>query len=95
MAERLDVIKLSKAAELAGEGISETLSYYAFPQKHGRRIRANKPLERTQCIDGPATILTDPRTVALGSQLSRLGCAYGGFAALSQAGARKKSRRAG
>jgi hypothetical protein len=50
VAERLDVIKLSKAAEFAGEGISETLSYYAFPQKHGRRIRANKPLERITII---------------------------------------------
>ena len=33
-------------AELVREGIEETLSYYAFPSEHWRRIRTNNPLER-------------------------------------------------
>jgi putative transposase len=39
-------MKLPKAAELVREGIEETLSYYAFPAEHWRRIRTNNPLER-------------------------------------------------
>jgi putative transposase len=44
--EKLVAMKLPKAAELVSEGIHETLSYYAFPQEHWRRIRTNNPLER-------------------------------------------------
>ena len=46
VAAKLDEMKLGKAAELVREGIPETLSYYAFPQEHWRRIRTNNPLER-------------------------------------------------
>ena len=46
VAAKLDEMKLRKAAELVREGIAETLSYYAFPQEHWRRIRTNNPLER-------------------------------------------------
>jgi len=42
----LEEMKLKKAAEIVREGIDETLSYYAFPQEHWRRIRTNNPLER-------------------------------------------------
>ena len=38
--------KLRKAAELVEQGVAETLSYYAFPEPHWRRIRTNNPLER-------------------------------------------------
>jgi transposase-like protein len=44
--ERLRQMKLKNAALLVAEGIEDTLSYYAFPPEHWRRIRANNPLER-------------------------------------------------
>jgi len=44
--KKLEVMKLGKAAKLLSEGIQETLSYYAFPEEHHRRIRTNNPLER-------------------------------------------------
>ncbi len=43
---KLKALKLSAAAELVREGIGETLTYYAFPDKHHRQIRTNNPLER-------------------------------------------------
>ena len=46
VAEKLKGMKLPKAAKLLTEGIDETLTYYAFPQQHWRRIRTNNPLER-------------------------------------------------
>ncbi len=44
--EKLRGMKLKNAAERVEEGIEETLSYYAFPREHWRRIRTNNPLER-------------------------------------------------
>lgn len=38
--------KLTRAAELIKESIDETLTYYAFPDGHWRKIRTNNPLER-------------------------------------------------
>jgi putative transposase len=46
VAEKLEGMKLSKAAQLVREGAEETLAYYAFPSEHWRRIRTNNPLER-------------------------------------------------
>jgi putative transposase len=43
---KLETMKLRAAAELVREGIAETLTYYAFPDKHHRQIRTNNPLER-------------------------------------------------
>jgi putative transposase len=40
--EKLRALRLIKAAEL----LEETLTYYAFPEEHWRRIRTNNPLER-------------------------------------------------
>jgi len=39
-------MKLRAAAETVREGIAETLTYYAFPDKHHRQIRTDNPLER-------------------------------------------------
>jgi transposase-like protein len=39
-------MKLRAAAEKVREAIPETLTYYAFPDKHHRQIRTNNPLER-------------------------------------------------
>lgn len=39
-------MKLPKAAELVEMTVDETLTYYAFPNEHWRRIRTNNPLER-------------------------------------------------
>ena len=44
--EKLEGMKLSKAASIVREGVGETLAYYAFPQEHWRCIRTNNPLER-------------------------------------------------
>ncbi len=43
---KLKTMKLRAAAEKVREGIAETLTYYAFPDKHHRQIRTNNPLER-------------------------------------------------
>ena len=43
---KLKKMKLSKAAKLVEDGISETLSYYYFPREHWRSLRTNNPLER-------------------------------------------------
>ena len=44
--DKLREMKLGKAAEKVRDCIEETLSYYAFPDKHHRHIRTNNPLER-------------------------------------------------
>lgn len=44
--EKLEKMKLARAATIIREGIKETLSYYRFPREHWRRIRTNNPLER-------------------------------------------------
>jgi putative transposase len=46
VAEKLEKMKLARAAATVREGIAETLSYYQFPSQHWRRIRTNNPLER-------------------------------------------------
>src|SRR4030095_9682357 len=46
IADKLEAMKLSKASELVRTGTIETLSYYAFPCEHWRRIRTNNPMER-------------------------------------------------
>jgi len=46
VADKLDTMKLYKAAEKVRDGIDETLSYYAFPAEHRRHIWTNNPLER-------------------------------------------------
>lgn len=43
---KLGEMKLAKAARCVEEGVSETLSYMAFPREHWIRIRTNNPLER-------------------------------------------------
>ncbi|MHB9071275.1 MAG: IS256 family transposase, partial [Sedimentisphaerales bacterium] len=44
--ERLESMRLGRAADVVREGISETLSYYYFPREHWLRIRTNNMLER-------------------------------------------------
>jgi transposase-like protein len=46
VADKLEGMKLRKAAAIVREGAGETLSYYHFPREHWRRIRTNNPLER-------------------------------------------------
>lgn len=46
IAEKLENMKLPKAAELVRAGAEETLTYMSFPQEHWLRIRTNNPLER-------------------------------------------------
>jgi len=46
VAEKLEAMKLFKAAQIVREGVDETLSHMAFPTEHWRQIRTNNPLER-------------------------------------------------
>jgi transposase-like protein len=46
VAEKLEALRLPKAAALVREGIAETLSYMDFPREHWRCLRTNNPLER-------------------------------------------------
>lgn len=43
---QLRQMKLAKAADLLEGSITETLTYYAYPDTHWQRIRTNNPLER-------------------------------------------------
>ena len=42
----LRAAKMTKAADLIEQAVHETLTYYAFPDVHWRKIRTNNPLER-------------------------------------------------
>jgi transposase-like protein len=44
--QKLEAMRLPKAAKVVREGVEETLSYVAFPAEHWRQIRTNNPLER-------------------------------------------------
>jgi putative transposase len=44
--EKLQSMKLKKAAEKVAESVTETLTYYRFPREHHRQIRTNNMLER-------------------------------------------------
>src|SRR5262249_56976215 len=44
--EKLRGLRLTRAAELVEAVVEETLTYYAFPEEHWRRIRTTNPLER-------------------------------------------------
>jgi len=46
VAEKLDALRLSKAAALVRQGIEETLTYMEFPREHWRSLRSNNMLER-------------------------------------------------
>jgi transposase-like protein len=46
VADKLESMKLRKAAQKVREGADETLAYYRFPREHWRQIRTNNPLER-------------------------------------------------
>ena len=42
-------LRLTRAAELVGTPVEETLTYYAFPEEDCQRIRTNNPLEHILC----------------------------------------------
>jgi putative transposase len=44
--EKLESLRLGKAARLVREGILETLAYMTFPREHWRSLRTNNMLER-------------------------------------------------
>ncbi len=44
--EKLQAMKLKKAAEKVAASVAETLTYYRFPREHHRQIRTNNMLER-------------------------------------------------
>jgi transposase-like protein len=46
VAQKLEAMKLPKAAQMVREGAVETLTYYQFPREHWRSTRTNNPLER-------------------------------------------------
>ena len=44
--QKLEGMRLAKAAAIVREGVAQTLSYMAFPREHWRCIKTNNPLER-------------------------------------------------
>ena len=46
VAEKLETLRLYKAAKLVREGIPETLAYMDFPREHWRSLKTNNMLER-------------------------------------------------
>lgn len=46
VAQKLETMKLAKAAQMVREGVAETLTYYGLPREHWRSTRTNNPLER-------------------------------------------------
>jgi len=44
--DKLEAMRLSKAAGVLREGVEETLTYMAFPREHWTRLRTNNALER-------------------------------------------------
>jgi Transposase, Mutator family len=44
--EKLLGFRLTKAGELAEAGVEETLTYYAFPEEHWRRIRTTDVIDK-------------------------------------------------
>lgn len=46
VAEKLETMKLGRAAQMVREGAGETLTYMNFPREHRRCIKTNNPLER-------------------------------------------------
>ena len=46
VAEKLETMKLGRAAQMVREGAGETLTYMDFPREHRRCIKTNNPLER-------------------------------------------------
>jgi transposase-like protein len=46
IADKLEGMRLFKAARVLREGIAETLSYMSFPREHWTRLRTNNMLER-------------------------------------------------
>jgi putative transposase len=46
IADKLEAMRLGKAARVLREGVAETLSYMSFPREHWTRLRTNNMLER-------------------------------------------------
>jgi transposase-like protein len=43
---KLELMRLKKAAKIVREGFEETLRYYHFPREHWRSLKTNNPMER-------------------------------------------------
>jgi len=46
VAQKLESMKLQKAAKIVREGAVETVTFYAYPREHWWQLRTNNPLER-------------------------------------------------
>ena len=46
IAQKLEGMKLKKAAKILREGIEESVTYHQFPREHHRSLRTNNMLER-------------------------------------------------
>ncbi len=102
----LRTAKMNTAADLVERSVSETLTYYAFPDIHWQKIRTNNPLERimkeirrrTRVVgafpDGQSCLNLCRRTVALhrGHSMVRQ-VLYEYATALSAADRANRSRR--
>jgi hypothetical protein len=50
----LHTARMNTAADLVERSVSETLTYYAFPDIHWQKIRTNNPLEADHARDSSA-----------------------------------------
>ena len=53
--EKLRALRLTKAAELAEAAVEETLTYYAFPEEHWRRIRTTDVFDKPSWVSRRVT----------------------------------------
>ena len=58
----LRTARMNTAADLVERSVSETLTYYAFPDIHWQKIRTNNPLERImrRFVGGPVSLERSP-----------------------------------
>jgi putative transposase len=74
--EKLAALRLTRAAELVGAAVEETLTYYAFPEEHWRRNHTNDPLERYCARSGGGPAWSGPSRMGNRPSTSpRPGCA--------------------
>ena len=74
--EDLRAARMNTAADLVERSVSETLTYYAFPDIHWQKIRTNNPLERIMKeIYGAPVLLERSLTASHASTWRPHGCA--------------------
>ena len=71
----LRAARMNTAADLVERSVSETLTYYAFPDIHWQKIRTNNPLERIMKFAAEPVSLEHSLTASRASTWQPRGCA--------------------